>query len=46
MQVTPLGHLHATRRVRHRCRLHAGDRLLLAADPDKGELRPAEWAGH
>jgi hypothetical protein len=39
MHVTPPGHLRLPAAVRHRCRLHPGDRLLLAAYPDKDELR-------
>ncbi len=39
LHVTPIGHLRLPAAIRHRCRLRAGDRLLLAADPDEGELR-------
>lgn len=39
MQVTPSGHLRLPAAIRHRCHLRAGDRVLLVADPDDGELR-------
>jgi hypothetical protein len=36
--ITQLGQIRLPAPVRHRCQLAAGDRLLLAADPDAGRL--------
>jgi bifunctional DNA-binding transcriptional regulator/antitoxin component of YhaV-PrlF toxin-antitoxin module len=36
--ITRAGHLRLPAPVRHQCQLAAGDRLLLAADPDTGTL--------
>jgi hypothetical protein len=37
-QVTNQGHLRLPAPLRHRCGLQAGDRVLLAADPDQSRL--------
>jgi bifunctional DNA-binding transcriptional regulator/antitoxin component of YhaV-PrlF toxin-antitoxin module len=37
-QVTGQGHLRLPAPLRHRCGLGAGDRVLLAADPDRSQL--------
>jgi len=37
-QVTGQGHLRLPGPLRHRCGLAAGDRVLLAADPDRSRL--------
>jgi bifunctional DNA-binding transcriptional regulator/antitoxin component of YhaV-PrlF toxin-antitoxin module len=37
-QVTNQGHLRIPAPLRHRCGLTAGDRVLLAADPDESRL--------
>jgi hypothetical protein len=37
-QVTSQGHLRLPAALRHRCGLAAGDRVLLAADPDRSRL--------
>jgi len=37
-QVTSQGHLRLPAPLRHRCGLEAGDRVLLAADPDRSRL--------
>ena len=37
-QVTGQGHLRLPAPLRHRCGLLAGDRVLLAADPDRSRL--------
>ncbi len=37
-QVTNQGHLRLPAPLRHRCGLVAGDRVLLAADPDRSRL--------
>jgi hypothetical protein len=37
-QVTSQGHLRLPAPLRHRCGLQAGDRILLAADPDRSRL--------
>jgi len=37
-QVTNQGHLRLPAPLRHRCALAAGDRVLLAADPDRSRL--------
>jgi hypothetical protein len=37
-QVTSQGHLRLSAPLRHRCGLTAGDRVLLAADPDRSQL--------
>ena len=37
-QVTAHGHLRLPAALRHRCSLAAGDRVLLAADPDRSRL--------
>jgi hypothetical protein len=37
-QVTNQGHLRLPAPLRHRCGLEAGDRVLLAADPDRSRL--------
>jgi hypothetical protein len=34
-QVTGQGHLRVPAPLRHRCGLHSGDRVLLAADPER-----------
>jgi hypothetical protein len=33
--ITPQGFLHLPAAIRHRCRIHTGDRLLVAAYPDQ-----------
>ncbi len=37
-QVTSQGHLRLPAPLRHRCGLAAGDRVLLAADPERSRL--------
>jgi hypothetical protein len=37
-QVTGQGHLRVPAPLRHRCGLHSGDRVLLAADPERHRL--------
>lgn len=37
-QITSHGHLRLPAALRHRCALHAGDRVLLAADPHRCRL--------
>jgi len=37
-QITSQGHLRLPAPLRHRCGLHAGDRVLLAADPHRSRL--------
>jgi hypothetical protein len=37
-QITSQGHLRLPAPLRHRCDLHAGDRVLLAADPHRSRL--------
>jgi len=37
-QVTNQGHLRLPAPLRHKCGLQAGDRVLLAADPDRSRL--------
>jgi hypothetical protein len=37
-QVTTQGHLRLPAPLRHRCGLHTGDRVLLAAEPDRSRL--------
>jgi bifunctional DNA-binding transcriptional regulator/antitoxin component of YhaV-PrlF toxin-antitoxin module len=45
-QITTQGHLRLPAPLRHRCGLQIGDRILLAADPDRSRLavyRPQRW---
>ena len=37
-QITTQGHLRLPAPLRHRCGLQTGDRVLLAADPDRSQL--------